>query len=398
MLVPLGDEVALADAVAALVDESGGARGGAGARPGPRARRSAGRRAPSGCGRSRATRPQGGGVRARADPRARAASRVGEPSRPATVERRGATRGLVDPGDGGLRGSVRCADQRRRSWRGHAWARGCRRGEVRARVAAAPLAELLTVDDGAGMLTLRGREELVARAERRRSPHGRAARTPSQGDRRAGEPAVRAHAGALGRHGAQERARRRRHRSVRGGDGGTGVHGLHDAVPGEPPHAPARHPLSRTTSSTRTTCASPITTISSRRTRRSRWCRSRASTPSTRSCAPTTRGCAGSTRPTLPRPPGAKLSSSPLQRLAEGLLRWSLGDELERLLSVGWRFHLGRRAASAPRPDLVLDPGILKLHLSDHRRRVLGKFADRLRPYRERWAEGAGPSQGRGVN
>ena len=87
----------------------------------------------------------------------------------------------------------------------------------------------------------------------------------------------------------------------------------------------------------------------------------------------------------LPRPPGATLTSSPLQRVAEGALRWSLGDEIERLLSIGWRFHLGRRAASAPRPDLVLDPGILKLHLSDHRRRVLDKFAGRLRSLRERW-------------
>jgi hypothetical protein len=87
----------------------------------------------------------------------------------------------------------------------------------------------------------------------------------------------------------------------------------------------------------------------------------------------------------LPRPPGATLTSSRLQRVAEGALRWSLGDEIERLLSIGWRFHLGRRAASAPRPDLVLDPGILKLHLSDHRRRVLDKFAGRLRSLRERW-------------
>jgi hypothetical protein len=87
----------------------------------------------------------------------------------------------------------------------------------------------------------------------------------------------------------------------------------------------------------------------------------------------------------LPRSPGVTLAPSRLQRLAEGALRWSLGDEIERLLSVGWRFHLGRRAASAPRPDLVLDPGILKLHLSDHRRRVLDKFAGRLREFRERW-------------
>jgi hypothetical protein len=93
-----------------------------------------------------------------------------------------------------------------------------------------------------------------------------------------------------------------------------------------------------------------------------------------------------------PRPAGATLTPSPLQRLAEGLLRWTLGDEVERLLSVGWRLHLGRRAASAPRPDLVLDPGILKLHLSDHRRRVLDRFADRLRGIRERWDAAQAPS------
>jgi glycosyltransferase involved in cell wall biosynthesis len=86
-----------------------------------------------------------------------------------------------------------------------------------------------------------------------------------------------------------------------------------------------------------------------------------------------------------PRAPGAKLASSRFQRIAEAAVGWSLGDGLERLLSVGWRFHLGRRAASAPRPDLVLAPGILKLHLSDHRRRVLERFAGRLRGYRERW-------------
>jgi len=88
----------------------------------------------------------------------------------------------------------------------------------------------------------------------------------------------------------------------------------------------------------------------------------------------------------LPRPPGTILASSPLQRLGEGVLGRSLGERIERLLSVGWRYHLGRRAASAPRPDLVLDPGILKLHLSDHRRRVLDKFAGRLRELRQRWS------------
>jgi glycosyltransferase involved in cell wall biosynthesis len=94
----------------------------------------------------------------------------------------------------------------------------------------------------------------------------------------------------------------------------------------------------------------------------------------------------------LPRPPAVTLASSPLQRLAEKALPWSLGDEVERLLSVGWRYHLGRRAASAPRPDLVLDPGILKLHLSDHRRRVLEMFAGRLREIRQRWDAAVAPS------
>jgi glycosyltransferase involved in cell wall biosynthesis len=87
-----------------------------------------------------------------------------------------------------------------------------------------------------------------------------------------------------------------------------------------------------------------------------------------------------------PRPPGKTLRPSLLQRLAESLLRAPLGDEIERLLSIGWRLHLGRRATSAPRPDLVLDPGILKLHLSDHRRRVLQTFAGRLHALRERWS------------
>ena len=88
----------------------------------------------------------------------------------------------------------------------------------------------------------------------------------------------------------------------------------------------------------------------------------------------------------LPRPPGATLAPSRWQRLVERALSWPVGDEIERMLSVGWRYHLGRRAASAPRPDLVLDPGILKLHLSDHRRRVLESFAKRLRTFGERWA------------
>jgi glycosyltransferase involved in cell wall biosynthesis len=91
----------------------------------------------------------------------------------------------------------------------------------------------------------------------------------------------------------------------------------------------------------------------------------------------------------VPRPPGASLGSSRLQRLGERPFARALGDEIERLLSVGWRFHLGRRAAQATRPDLVLDPGILKLHLSDHRRNVLARFGERLDALRARWGEPA---------
>jgi len=39
----------------------------------------------------------------------------------------------------------------------------------------------------------------------------------------------------------------------------------------------------------------------------------------------------------------------------------------------------------------VLDPGILKLHLSDHRRRVLQNFATRLHSFRERWSAPVAP-------
>jgi hypothetical protein len=87
----------------------------------------------------------------------------------------------------------------------------------------------------------------------------------------------------------------------------------------------------------------------------------------------------------VPRPPVAQLGSSRLQRVGERAFARALGDEIERLLSAGWRFHLGRRAARAPQPDLILDPGILKLHLSDHRRNVLARFGERLDTFRKRW-------------
>jgi hypothetical protein len=94
----------------------------------------------------------------------------------------------------------------------------------------------------------------------------------------------------------------------------------------------------------------------------------------------------------VPREPEGSLAASPLQRLAERAFAWSLGDEIERVLSVGWRFHLGRRAARSPQPDLVLDPGVLKLHLSDHRRHVLARFEERLAGFRQNWRGGEGRS------
>jgi glycosyltransferase involved in cell wall biosynthesis len=93
----------------------------------------------------------------------------------------------------------------------------------------------------------------------------------------------------------------------------------------------------------------------------------------------------------VPRAPEEPVAASAAQRLAERAFRWSLGDEIERVLSVAWRFHLGRRAARSPQPDLVLDPGILKLHLSDHRRNVLARFEDRLAGLRPLW-EGRRPA------
>ena len=61
------------------------------------------------------------------------------------------------------------------------------------------------------------------------------------------------------------------------------------------------------------------------------------------------------------------------------------GDRLEQLLRVVWRLHLGRRVARATGSDLVLGGGILKLHLSDHRRRVLDRFEQRLQALRDEW-------------
>jgi hypothetical protein len=86
-------------------------------------------------------------------------------------------------------------------------------------------------------------------------------------------------------------------------------------------------------------------------------------------------------RPFFPgaRPRGLEAAAGRpwLQRAAE-LVLLPVGSALERVLRESWRFHLRRRAARARRPDVVLSAGILKLHLSDYRRRTLDRFAERL--------------------
>ena len=72
-----------------------------------------------------------------------------------------------------------------------------------------------------------------------------------------------------------------------------------------------------------------------------------------------------------------------LQRAGEILLA-PVAGLLERLLRWGWRVHLRQRAARARAPDVVLGDGILKLHLSDYRRRVLAGFSERLQALRSR--------------
>jgi hypothetical protein len=83
-------------------------------------------------------------------------------------------------------------------------------------------------------------------------------------------------------------------------------------------------------------------------------------------------------------PPGMPRLQRALERAAA-----ALGDRAEHLLSAAWRIHLGRRAAAkGDGADVVLEAGILKLHLSDHRRRVLGRFEARLAGLRREWEAG----------
>jgi glycosyltransferase involved in cell wall biosynthesis len=84
-----------------------------------------------------------------------------------------------------------------------------------------------------------------------------------------------------------------------------------------------------------------------------------------------------------PRDGGLATSGSRLQRIGE-LALFPVAAPLEALLRRLWRLHLMRRTARARQPDVVLGDGILKLHLSDYRRRVLNRFGARLDDLRRR--------------
>jgi len=86
----------------------------------------------------------------------------------------------------------------------------------------------------------------------------------------------------------------------------------------------------------------------------------------------------------VPRAAAGDLAPSGWQRSAERALELG-GDALEQALGAVWRYRLGRRAARARSADVVLSGGILKMHLSDHRRRVLDRFGARLDDLRARW-------------
>jgi hypothetical protein len=87
---------------------------------------------------------------------------------------------------------------------------------------------------------------------------------------------------------------------------------------------------------------------------------------------------------------GAAPRGGRLQGALETLLS-PLAGPVERMARAAWRYHLGRRAAKAHHPDVVFADGILKLHLSDYRRRVLERFATRLDALRDLGCESGTP-------
>jgi glycosyltransferase involved in cell wall biosynthesis len=84
-----------------------------------------------------------------------------------------------------------------------------------------------------------------------------------------------------------------------------------------------------------------------------------------------------------PRESEAEVGWPRLQRAGE-LVLGPAASLFERVFRWGLRAHLRRRAARAPQGDVVLSDGILKLHLSDYRRRVLAGFGERLEALRSR--------------
>jgi glycosyltransferase involved in cell wall biosynthesis len=86
------------------------------------------------------------------------------------------------------------------------------------------------------------------------------------------------------------------------------------------------------------------------------------------------------------------LEAGVLQRLSEVALG-PAATVLEASLRTLWRLRLRRLAAAAPSADVVLSDGILKLHLSDYRRRVLERFSSRLQTMHA--AFGPGPRASR---
>jgi glycosyltransferase involved in cell wall biosynthesis len=77
------------------------------------------------------------------------------------------------------------------------------------------------------------------------------------------------------------------------------------------------------------------------------------------------------------RPPSDPVEPVALRNAAEALLS-PVAPVLEASLRWAWRVRLRRRATAVAGSDVVLGDGILKLHLSDYRRRVLDRFGGRL--------------------
>ncbi len=98
-----------------------------------------------------------------------------------------------------------------------------------------------------------------------------------------------------------------------------------------------------------------------------------------------------------PRAPVGTIGPAGVQQLAERAFELG-GQALERALATAWRFHLGRRAARARGSDVVVSGGILKLHLSDHRRRVLARFDARLDELRARWGAPRAPETSESIS